>query len=61
MSEEKTYTEEQVSTAASTAMDLVLGEIEVDEVGEDLLALMVNAMVSVLTSDMQATLEDVVA
>jgi uncharacterized membrane protein YheB (UPF0754 family) len=60
MSEEKTYTERQVSEAASTAMDLIIQDIPCDDEWEDLLSLLVNATVSVLTSDMSADLEDVV-
>lgn len=57
---EKTYTEQQVSEAANVAMDLIIQDIECDQEWEDLLSLMVNATLSVLKSDMQATLEDVV-
>lgn len=60
MSETKTYTEEQVSEAASAARGMILGDIGCDQGIEDLLALMVNATVSVLTSGMQATFEDVI-
>jgi uncharacterized membrane protein YheB (UPF0754 family) len=60
VSKVKTYTERQVSEAASTAMDLIIQEIPCDQEWEDLLSLLVNATVSVLTSDMGADLEDVV-
>jgi uncharacterized membrane protein YheB (UPF0754 family) len=60
VSETKTYTEAQVSEAASTAMDLILQDIECDDEWEELLSLLVNATVSVLTSGMKATLEDVI-
>jgi hypothetical protein len=56
----KTYTEHQVSEAANAAMDLIIQEIPCDDDWEDLLSLMVNATISVLTSDMKATLEDVI-
>lgn len=57
---EKTYTEDQVSEAANAAMQLIIDDIACDDEWEDLLSLMVNATVSVLTSGMQATLEDVI-
>jgi uncharacterized membrane protein YheB (UPF0754 family) len=60
VSDVKTYTEAQVSEAANTAMDLIIQDIECDDEWEDLLSLLVNATISVLTSDMKATLEDVV-
>ncbi|WP_063793998.1 hypothetical protein [Streptomyces graminilatus] len=60
MSNEKTYTEDRVSEAANAAMDLVIQDIECDQEMEDLLSLLVNATITVLTSDMQADLEDVV-
>jgi outer membrane protein assembly factor BamD (BamD/ComL family) len=60
VSDTKTYTERQVSEAASAAMDLILQDIECDDEWEDLLSLMVNATVSVLASDMSADLEEVV-
>lgn len=60
MSETKTYTEAQVSEAANTAMDLIIQEIVCDDEWEDLLALLVNATMSVLTSNMGADLDDVV-
>ncbi|MER6382119.1 hypothetical protein ACWDBD_38755 [Streptomyces sp. NPDC001118] len=56
----KTYTEDQVSEAANAAMQLIIDDIECDDEWEDLLSLMVNATISVITSDMGATLEDVI-
>jgi len=60
MSETKTYTEDQVSEAANAAMDLIIGDIECDDEWEDLLSLMVNTTMTVLTTDMSADLEEVV-
>ncbi|MFK0231190.1 hypothetical protein ACIQUL_36100 [Streptomyces sp. NPDC090303] len=60
MSETTTYTREQVSEAANAAMDLILGAVGCDDSEEDLLSLLVNATMSVLTSDMGADFEDVV-
>ncbi|MEV5677434.1 hypothetical protein [Streptomyces sp. NPDC052179] len=60
MSDTKEYTEQQVSQAASAAMDLILAEIECDQEWEDLLSLMANATVTVLTSELSADLEEVV-
>ncbi|MFI8815700.1 MULTISPECIES: hypothetical protein [unclassified Streptomyces] len=60
MSDTKEYTEQQVSQAASAAMDLIIAEIECDQELEDLLSLMVNATVTVLTSELSADLEEVV-
>lgn len=60
MSDTKEYTEQQVSQAASAAMDLILAEIECDQEWEELLSLMTNATVTVLTSELSADLEEVV-
>ncbi|NEB42567.1 hypothetical protein [Streptomyces sp. SID14515] len=60
MCDPKVYTEQQVSQATSAAMDLILGEIECDQEWEDLLSLMGNATVTVLTSELSADLEEVV-
>ncbi len=57
---EETYTEAQVSEAANAALSLIVGEIECDDEWEDLLSLMVNATMTVLVSEMQADLEEVV-
>jgi hypothetical protein len=60
MSDEKTYTHDQVSEAANAAADLIIQEIECDDEWEDLLNLMVNATLTVLTTEMGADLEEVV-
>lgn len=57
---DKTYTESRVNEAASAAMDLIIQEIECDQEWEELLSLMVNATMTVLTSELGADLEDVV-
>ncbi|MFD5689657.1 hypothetical protein [Streptomyces rubiginosohelvolus] len=56
----KEYTEHQVTDAAYAAKNLILGEIECDQVWEDLLSLMVNATVTVLASGLSADLEEIV-
>ncbi|MVO87451.1 hypothetical protein GPA10_22470 [Streptomyces sp. p1417] len=61
MSDVRTYTEEQVTKAANAAADIILEEIELDQDGEDLLHLLVNAAVTVLVTDMQADFSDVIA
>jgi outer membrane protein assembly factor BamD (BamD/ComL family) len=60
VSEAKTYTEHQVSEAANAALQLIIDDIECDDEWEDLLSLLVNATMTVLTSDMEATFEDVI-
>ncbi|WP_328377066.1 hypothetical protein OHB13_11990 [Streptomyces sp. NBC_00440] len=60
MSDVKTYTESRVSEAANAARDLIIQEIECDIDSEDLLSLLVNATISVLTSGMSADLDEVV-
>jgi hypothetical protein len=55
-----TYTEAQVEEAAKAAMQLIIDDIPCDDEIEDLLSLLVNATLSVLTSGMQALLEDVI-
>jgi hypothetical protein len=60
VSEAKTYTEDQVSEAVNAAMDMILGEIEMDDPEEDMLSLLVNATMTVLKSGMEATFEDVI-
>ncbi|MGW1231401.1 hypothetical protein [Streptomyces californicus] len=56
----KKYSGHQVTDAALVAKDLILGEIECDQQWEDLLSLMVHAVVTVLTSGLAADLEEVV-
>jgi hypothetical protein len=60
MSDTKTYTEDQVSEAVNAAMNMILGEIEIDDPEEDMLSLMVNATMTILHSGAKATFEDVV-
>jgi uncharacterized membrane protein YheB (UPF0754 family) len=60
VSDVKTYTEAQVSEAANAAMDLIIQDIPCDDEWEDLLSFLVNATMSVLTSNMSADLEEVV-
>lgn len=58
--EAPTYTREQVSEAVNAAMDLITDGLEVDQETEDLLALLVNGTLTVLTSETGANLEDVI-
>ena len=60
MSEVKTYTEDQVTEAANAALQLIIDDIPCDDEWEDLLSLMVNTTIAVLTSGMQTTLEEAV-
>jgi beta-glucosidase-like glycosyl hydrolase len=57
----RTYTEDYVSEAVNAAMDMILGEFEIDDEQEEVLALMVKATLTILGSEMKATIEDVIA
>ncbi|MFF3416794.1 hypothetical protein ACFYW9_19155 [Streptomyces sp. NPDC002698] len=60
MSEVRTYTEHYVSEAVDAAMGMILDEFEIDDEQEEILALMVNATMTILASEMTATIEDVI-
>jgi outer membrane protein assembly factor BamD (BamD/ComL family) len=57
----RTYTEDYVSEAVNAAMNMILAEFEIDDEQEEVLALMVNATLTILGSEMKATIEDVIA
>lgn len=61
MSDTKTYTEHYVSEAVNAAMGMILDEFEIGEEEEAVLELMVNATMTILASEMKATVEDVIA
>jgi uncharacterized protein YxjI len=57
----RTYTEDYVSEAVNAAMNMILAEFEIDDEQEEVLALMVKATLTILGSEMKATIEDVIA
>ncbi|MET7984587.1 hypothetical protein [Streptomyces sp. NPDC005281] len=60
MSDVRTFTEEYVHEGVNAAMNMILAEFEIDDEQEELLALMVNATLTILGSEMKATIEDVI-